>query len=430
MMLASKIRVCGSLQPPGDKSIAHRVAILSALARGVSIIDNYAPGDDCRRTLNVLGALGVPIEHRNDQVRVSGQGYFGFRAPSSTLQAGNSGSTARMVCGLLAGQPFDSRLDGDESLRHRPMRRVIEPLGRMGAHIETYSAKDSLPLSIHGDTKRLQGIEYQPPVASAQIKTAILLAGLHAEGETLVHEPLASRNHTELALLRFGVPVEVRGTSVALRGGAPLEPTNYRLPGDISSAAFFITAAAALPGSELSVHHVGLNETRAGFLKVLQSMGAQITVEEIDETQQTGDEKVGTVRVRGSELTGTQISAEQVPALIDEVPILSIAAVLAQGETTIRGASELRLKESDRLQVIAQGLRAMGAEVEELPDGLRIGGGRRLEPARLESCGDHRMAMAWAIASLAQGGECEIVGKNCVGISYPGFWKELARLTS
>jgi len=226
------------------------------------------------------------------------------------------------------------------------------------------------------------------------------------------------------------VPIEVKGTSIALRGGTPLEPASYRLPGDISSAAFFITAAAALPGSELLVQHVGLNETRAGFLKVLQSMGAQITVEELNEPHQAGDEKVGTVRVRGSELVGTQISAEQVPALVDEVPILSVAAALAQGETTIRGAAELRLKESDRLHVIARGLQALGTEVEELPDGLRIGGGQRLTPARLESCGDHRMAMAWAIASVAQGGDCEIVGKDCVGVSYPGFWKELAKLAS
>lgn len=431
MKLASRVVLRGSLNPPGDKSIAHRLALLSTLARGTSVIDNFAPGEDCRQTLGVLEALGIFVEQQGGKVSVTGKGYFAFHSPRSTLDAGNSGTTARMVCGLLAAQPFDSQLDGDESLRQRPMRRVIEPLELMGAKIDTFDPdKNQLPLMIHG-VRNIRGIDYRLPVASAQVKTAILLAGLHAEGTTRVREPSPSRNHTELALVRFGVPVELDGTSVTVRGWSRMEPLHYRVPGDISSAAFFITAAAAFPGSELVVHDVGLNPTRTGFLKVLQTMGARIVIEEQPRTHDEADlERRGSVRIKGSALHGTHVAADLVPSLIDEIPIIAVAAALADGETTIRGASELRFKESDRLRVIASGLTTLGAEVETLTDGLRIVGGRPLKRSRLDSQADHRMAMAWAIASLAADGECEILGQDSVVVSYPGFWDELKRLVS
>jgi 3-phosphoshikimate 1-carboxyvinyltransferase len=308
------------------------------------------------------------------------------------------------------------------------MKRVIDPLEMMGARIEPCGhRRDGLPLTIHGG-RNLRGIDYALPVASAQVKTAILLSGLHAEGETRVREPLQSRNHTEIALQRFGAPVRLEDESTIVAGGAPLEPVNLRIPGDISSAAFFIVGAAIMPGSELRVEDVGLNPTRIGFIRVLQSMGADVVVEEENTAQ--GQERLGTVRVRGSDLHGIEIPADLVPNLIDEIPALGVAAARAEGETILRGASELRHKESNRLDAIINGLREMGADVEPLPDGLSIRGGRPLRAANLNSNGDHRMAMAWAVASLVAEGECEIAERKCVSVSYPGFWSDVERLAS
>jgi len=434
---ATRARLRGQIEPPGDKSIAHRFALLSALAEGRSTIENYAPGDDCRKTLGVLQSLGLRVGHENSTVQVDGVGFFGFQPPDGFLDAGNSGSTARMVCGLMAGQRFDTRIHGDPSLSRRPMRRVMDPLSRMGALIESDGPdEDRLPLLIHGG-RALRGIDYELPVPSAQVKTAVLLAGLHAEGQTRVREPLATRDHTELALLRFGVPVRLERDGAAVHGGAPLEPVSYRIPGDVSSAAFFIAAAAALPGSDLVVHHVGLNPARTGFLRALKSMGACIDIEPSSPVN-PGEEVVGSIHVVGSELTGTEIHAEMVPSLIDEIPILAVAAALAHGKTVIRGASELRHKESDRLHAIAEGLESLGTEVETKPDGLVIQGGqgqggqggRPLRNAHLTSHGDHRMAMAWAVASLAVDGPCIVTDRDCVAVSYPGFWEELDRLAS
>ncbi|MFQ5791691.1 MAG: 3-phosphoshikimate 1-carboxyvinyltransferase, partial [Acidobacteriota bacterium] len=415
----------GRFKPPGDKSMAHRMALLASLARGRSVIDNFAPGEDCRRTLDLLDSLGVPVDRSGDRMTITGQGYFGFCPPAATLEAGNSGSTARMGCGMLAAQPFDSRLNGDESLLRRPMQRVIEPLERMGARIESTNGR--LPLMVRGGN-RLRGIEYSLPVASAQVKTAVLLAGLHAEGETCVREPRPSRNHTELALLRFGVPVRADGRGISVRGGSPLEPVRFRIPGDISSAAFLITAAAFLPDSELVVEQVSLNPTRTAFLKALQRMGARITLEAEGETE--NGEKVGTVWVKGSELTGAEVPPEVVPCLIDEIPVLAVAAAFARGETVIRGAGELRAKESDRLAVLVTGLRALGADVYAYEDGLCVRGGRPLKATHLASHGDHRMAMAWAVASLGVDGECTVDSRDSVQVSFPCFWQELSRLVS
>jgi 3-phosphoshikimate 1-carboxyvinyltransferase len=379
--------------------------------------------------LGALRSLGVSVDYQDGTVRMDGVGYFGFHEPKGLLDAGNSGSTARMVCGLLAAQPFDTRIDGDASLRRRPMRRIIDPLSRMGAQIQSVRAgEDRLPLLIHGG-RSLKGIDYEPPVPSAQVKTAVLLAGLHAEGQTRVRESLATRNHTEIALRRFGVPLRLDGDWAAVHGGTPLEPVSCRVPGDVSSAAFFIAAAAALPGSDLVVQRVGLNPTRTGFLRALESMGARIEIE-MSSPAYPGEEFVGSVHVTGSELTGTEIPAETVPTLIDEIPILAVAAALAHGDTVIHGAAELRHKESDRLGAIAGGLESLGVDVETWPDGIRVRGGPPLRNGRLTSHGDHRMAMAWAVASLAADGPCTVTDRDCVAVSYPGFWKDLDRLAS
>jgi 3-phosphoshikimate 1-carboxyvinyltransferase len=411
--------------PPGDKSVGHRLALLGAIAEGRSRIEGFSPGQDCASTLGLVQALGVATSKDGDVVEIEGRGLSGLTAPSSDLDAGNSGSTARMACGILAAQPFDSRIVGDESLSRRPFHRVVRPLSEMGGSFQCTG--EGLPLTVRR-VSSLRAIDYELPIPSAQIKTAILLAGLFAEGTTRVRESTASRNHTEIALAAFGAPASVAKGTIEVRGGrhTRLQAGRFRLPGDFSSAAFFIGAAAFLPGSELVVSGVGLNPTRAGFLRVLEDMGADITVEPFSEGD--GGEPVGKLVVRGRNLSGTTVPAELVPSLIDELPVLAVVAAFADGITRVEGASELRVKESDRLNAILEGLRALGADVTELPDGFEIRGGRRLRPARLQSFGDHRMVMAWAIAALAVDGECAIDHLEQVKISYPGFWTTLERL--
>lgn len=407
------------------------MALLGTLGRGKTFIENFAPGDDCTRTLDIIQKLGIQVERHVDAVTIMGKGLFALEASPAPLDAGNSGSTARMACGLLAGQPFDSHLDGDASLRRRPMGRVIEPLQRMGARFELEDRKQNhLPLMIRGGNK-LHGIDYEVPVPSAQVKTAILLAGLHAEGRTRIRESNPTRDHTEIALSRFGVPLKRDADEIVLHGMPHMEGTRCRIPGDISSAAFFVTAASVLPGSDMVIDDVGLNPTRTGFLEVLKAMGAEITTEESSlEREDLVIERVGTIHVKGTELTGTEVSPAQIPTLIDEIPALAIAAARARGQTTFHGVSELRHKESDRLQNIADGVSSLGAEAEIVEDNLIIRGGQTLKGARLESYGDHRMAMAWAIASLVASEDCEIVDRTCVDVSYPRFWEDLDRLVS
>jgi 3-phosphoshikimate 1-carboxyvinyltransferase len=431
MKILPKVRLRGRFEPPGDKSVGHRLALLAAIARGRSRLAGFAPGQDCASTVGLIEQLGVTTSRSGDVLEVEGRGGTGLKASERPLDAGNSGSTARMACGLLSGQPFESRIVGDESLSRRPFDRVVRPLTEMGGSFETTAG--SLPLTIHG-TSKLRGIDYELPVASAQVKTAVLLAGLFAEGTTSVRETTPSRNHTEIALAGFGAPPVVRGSEVRVEGGAQLRAGRFRLPGDFSSAAFFIGAAAFLPGSELVVENVGLNKTRTGLLDVLRAMGADI---EVEPTPTPGaEEPVGVVVVRGRELHGTTVPAESIPALIDELPVLAVVAAFASGTTRIENASELRVKESDRLAAIVDGLSALGADVELIGargastthDGFEVRGGRELRQARLRSFGDHRMVMAWAIAALGVDGECTIDHLDQVRISYPGFWQTLERL--
>lgn len=419
-----RARLRGRFEPPGDKSIGHRLALLSALASGRSRLEGFPPGQDCASTLGVLGALSVEISRDGDAVDIEGRGLDGLEPPETVLDCGNSGSTARMACGILAGQPFTSHLVGDESLSRRPLDRVVIPLTRMGAAIET--TQGFLPMTLSGG-RRLRGIDYELPIASAQVKTAVLFAGLYAEGVTRVKESVPSRNHTELALLAFGASLVIRPGEIEIRGGSSLSPSEFRIPGDFSSAAFFIGAAAFLAGSELVVDNVGLNPTRAAFLEALIAMGADIEVEAAP-SPSSGAEPQGRVVVRGRELQGVEISREKVPALIDELPVLAVVAAFASGTTRVEGASELRVKESDRLSAIVEGLRALGADVTESEDGFEIRGGTALRPARLRSFGDHRMVMAWAVAALGVEGECGIDHLDQVKISYPGFWQTLDRL--
>jgi 3-phosphoshikimate 1-carboxyvinyltransferase len=414
-------RVRGRFEPPGDKSIGHRLALLAAIAEGRSRLEGFPPGQDCASTLGVLRSLSVPVARQETAVEIEGNGLRGLGAPASDLDCGNSGSTARMVSGILAGQSFSSRLVGDESLSRRPFDRVIAPLRRMGAEIE--STGGFLPVTVRGG-RRLRPIDYELPVPSAQVKTAVLLAGMYADGITRVRESVASRNHTELALRELGAPLSVRGGEIEIRGGSSLAPGRFAIPGDFSSAAFFIGAAAFLPGSELVVENVGLNRTRAAFLDVLVAMGADIEVESVSDAA----EPRGKVVVRGRALHGVDVPREKVPGLIDEIPILAVVAAFATGTTRVTGASELRVKESDRLGAIVKGLQSLGANVTELEDGFELRGGQSLRPARLATFGDHRMVMAWAIASLGIEGDCGIDHLDQVKISYPGFWQTLDRL--
>jgi 3-phosphoshikimate 1-carboxyvinyltransferase len=396
---------------------------MGAIARGRTRVTGFPPGQDCARSVALVRALGVDASLDEDRLTVEGVGADGLESPAADLDAGNSGTTARLACGLLAPQAFDSRLVGDESLSQRPFDRVVTPLARMGASLETTSGK--LPLLIHGG-RRLHGIDYELPVASAQVKTAVLLAGLYADGMTRVIEKLTSRNHTEIALRGFGVELDEAAGGVGVSGGSVLRGGDFRVPGDFSSAAFFIATAACLPGSDLVVERVSLNETRTALLGVLDAMGAQIDVE--PDAIVAGQEPIGTIRVRGRKLHGTTVSADRLPAMIDEIPILAVVATQAEGATLVDGASELRVKESDRLKAIVEGLRALGADVEERESGLTIHGGSELRPAHLQSYGDHRMVMSWAMASLLVGGDCTIDHLDQVKISYPGFWEALDQL--
>jgi len=416
-------RISGAVRLPGDKSISHRYAMLAAIAQGVSRIRNYSSGADCASTLGALEALGVRIERRPGEVAVHGCGLEGLRPPEQILDAGNSGSTIRMLAGLLAGHPFLSRITGDASLVRRPMDRIIRPLREMGARIRAREDRFP-PLEIQGGP--LRPIEYELPVASAQVKTCVLFAGLYAPGTTVVREPARTRDHTEIALREFGAEVEVCRRTVSVRGRPHLEARELTVPGDLSSAAFLLAAALLIPGSELLIEGVGLNPTRAALLDFLVSQGADIRVLRLE--QQAG-EPAGDLLVRHSELRGGCLEGELTAALIDEIPVLAVLGAASREGLTVRDAAELRVKETDRIATLAENLSRMGVRVETAPDGLQAPGGQRFRAAALDSFGDHRIAMACAVAALAAEGESLIAGAEAAAVSFPEFFDLLAQVT-
>jgi 3-phosphoshikimate 1-carboxyvinyltransferase len=415
--------VRGSVSLPGDKSISHRYAMLAGIAEGPSRLENYSTGADCASTLGCLRILGVKWERRDGAdniIEVQGSGPS-LTAPGQVLDCGNSGSTIRMLSGIVAAQNFSSEMAGDESLSRRPMERVITPLTMMGARITSQSGRP--PLRIAGAD--LKGIHYQMPVASAQVKTCLLFAGLLAEGETRIEEPLRTRDHGEVALCAFGAHLDRQGDEVRIRGGQVLRGIESRVPGDLSSAAFFLCAAALFPDSQLSVTSLLMNPTRARLLDILMQMGLSVSVTQLEEVH---GELVGTLQVAGGQLKGAALAGADTAALIDEIPVLAAIAPYTEQGIEVRDAKELRLKESDRIAAIATNLRAMGAQVEEREDGLKIPGGQALHGAELESFGDHRIAMAFSIAALRAQGETLIRGSECAAISYPAFFSTLEGL--
>jgi 3-phosphoshikimate 1-carboxyvinyltransferase len=416
--------ISGALEVPGDKSISHRYAMLGALAEGSSEITHYSAAADCRSTLDCFSSMGVKIDIQGDRVRIAGAGLDGLRKPRRTLDAGNSGTTMRMLAGILAGQEFPSTLDGDSSLRRRPMRRIMDPLKQMGARIQAREGGFA-PLKIEGT--RLSPIEYALPVPSAQVKSATLLAGMFADGVTSVTEPVRTRDHTELALAEFGARLEQEGRTIRIHGRPRLKGRTLAVPGDLSSAVFFLAATMVLPDSHLVIHNVGLNPTRSSVLDVLGSMGAPVSLVSI---RSEHGELVGDVSVHHEPLKGGTIEGDAIAQLIDELPAIAVLGPYTEQGIEIRNAAELRIKESDRIAVLAENLRRMGAQVDELPDGLRVAGrsAGRLRGAEIEPHGDHRMAMAFAVAALGAEGETVIRDAECAGVSYPEFFTTLERL--
>ncbi len=415
--------LAGTTSVPGDKSITHRAVIIGALARGTTRVKGYLASDDCLRTVGALREMGIAIEADRAELRIEGKGLRGLSEPRSILDLGNSGTAIRLLTGLLAGQDFFAVLTGDESVLQRPMLRVVEPLRRMGARIEGRSGGDRAPIAIRGG--RLKGITYALPVASAQVKSALLIAGLTAEGKTVLSEPLASRNHTERIFGEFGIPLQIGGGRIVLEPTPEFGGRGIEVPGDLSSAAFFIVAATIVKNSEIVIQNVGVNPTRTGILELLTQMGARIVQEK---PRTVGGEAVADLVVKSASLKGISVGADAVPRTIDEFPILCVAAALAEGETIIRGAGELRVKESDRIRMIARELSRMGAKVEELSDGLVVRGVERLKGARCSSGGDHRIAMALAVAGLAATGETVVEGAQWVETSFPDFQVRLSAL--
>ena len=407
---------------PGDKSISHRAAIFGGLSNGTCEISNFLPSEDCLNTLKAMRSLGARfdvIEEMEDygpvRLRIHGRS-MKLSAPEAPIDCGNSGTGMRLLAGLLAGQDFTSELFGDASLSSRPMGRITKPLEEMGAKLETLGEKTGCaPLKIHG--RKLRGITYEMPVASAQVKSAVLLAGMFAEGTTTVIQPNTTRDHTERMLEAFRISLRTDGHRITMPGGQTPESCDFTVPGDISSAAFWLVAAAALDGSRLLLKDVGLNPTRTAILKVLVRMGAKITEVE----HGSGGEPIGNIEIHGAQLKGTTLLPEEIPNLIDEIPVIAVAAALAEGETHIRNARELRVKETDRITTTVENLRKMGVDVEEFEDGMTIHGCDKLKGAHLESHGDHRIAMAFAIAGLFASGETIIRGTDCINTSYPGF---------
>jgi 3-phosphoshikimate 1-carboxyvinyltransferase len=411
----------GSITLPGDKSISHRYAMIASLAEGDTRIANYSTGADCHSTLECVRALGIEIQGQGTEFVIHGKGLDGLRAAARDLDAGNSGSTIRMLSGILAGQTFRSRIFGDESLSRRPMQRIMKPLAEMGARIRARDDKFP-PLEIEGS--KLNPIDYALPVPSAQVKTCVLLAGLFAEGETSVTETIRSRDHTEIALREFGADLRVARQKITLAGRPKLTGRELVVPSDLSSAAFFLVAALLVPGSRLSIHGVGLNPTRSALLDFLCGMGAKIHIPELESVN---GELVGEIQVQHSVVRGGVIEGGLAAALIDEIPVLAVLGAASEEGLTVKGAAELRVKETDRIRTVVDNLRRLGVEAEELPDGMAIPGRQKFRAAEFDSFGDHRIAMAFAVAALRADGESVIHGAEAASVSFPEFWNTLER---
>ena len=423
MEIKKQTNLRGTLTVPGDKSISHRAVMFGSLAKGTTCISHFLEGADCLSTISCFRKMGISIERRKSEILVHGKGLHGLSAPEALLDVGNSGTTTRLISGILAGQKFISELDGDDSIRTRPMKRIMTPLASMGADITSKRGNGCVPLLIHG--KELHAVHYDSPVASAQVKSCVLLAGMYADGVTSVTEPFLSRNHTEIMLNYFGANVTSEGTTASILPEPVLEGRAVKVPGDISSAAYFIAAGLLTPGSEILLKNVGINPTRAGMLKVCMDMGADITLL----NQSTEGEPTADLLIRTSSLKGTTIEGSIIPTLIDEIPMIAVMAAFAEGTTIIRDAAELKVKETDRIKTTTEGLLAMGVDVTPTDDGMIIRGGNPVHGGQINSYLDHRIAMAFSIAALAAEGNTEIQDGQCVDVSYPSFFTELHSLS-
>lgn len=429
MELTSIIGLRGKVHIPGDKSISHRCIMFGSIAKGTTEVQNFLQGADCRATIDCFRKLGIEIENNTTSVIVHGKGLHGLSAPTDMLDVGNSGTTTRLISGILAGQPFDSKLSGDESLNSRPMRRIMEPLSQMGANISSILRNGCAPLYI--TPGQLHGIHYNSPVASAQVKSCILLAGLYADGETSVTEPSLSRNHTELMLKEFGADLRSSHALDSTKATASIRPCQelygqkITVPGDISSAAYFIAAGLLVPDSEILIKDTGINPTRAGILKVCEDMGADITL--LNERVE-GGEPIADILVKTSSLHGITIEGDIIPTLIDEIPVIAVMAAMAEGTTVIKDAAELKVKETDRIETVTDNLKAMGCDITPTEDGMIINGGKPLHGATIHTLLDHRIAMAFSIAALVAEGNTKILDSHCVDVSYPTFYDTFEEL--
>ena len=422
MEIKKQTRLRGELTVPGDKSISHRAVMFGSLAQGTTRITHFLEGADCLSTISCFRKMGVDIERNASEILVHGKGLHGLSAPSGILDVGNSGTTTRLISGILAGQSFTSELNGDASIQSRPMKRIMTPLQSMGADIVSIKGNGCAPLRITG--KPLQAVHYQSPVASAQVKSCVLLAGMYADGITSVTEPVLSRNHTEIMLNYLGAKVTSQGTTASIEPEPLLRAREIQVSGDISSAAYFIAAGLLTPNSQILLRNVGINPTRDGILKVCRAMGADITLLNVNEE----GEPVADLLIRSSQLHGTTVEGSIIPTLIDEIPMIAVMAAFAEGTTVIRDAAELKVKESDRIAVVTEGLRRMGADIQPTEDGMIIHGGKPLQGAKINSYLDHRIAMSFAVAGTICDGTMDIVNGDCVNISYPGFYKDLYSL--
>lgn len=422
MEIKKQTRLRGELTVPGDKSISHRAVMFGSLAQGTTRITHFLEGADCLSTISCFRKMGVDIERNASEILVHGKGLHGLSASSEILDVGNSGTTTRLISGILAGQSFTSELNGDASIQSRPMKRIMTPLQSMGADIVSIKGNGCAPLRITG--KFLQAVHYQSPVASAQVKSCVLLAGMYADGITRVTEPVLSRNHTEIMLNYLGAKVTSQGTTASIEPEPLLKAREIQVPGDISSAAYFIAAGLLTPDSQILLRNVGINPTRDGILKVCRAMGADITLLNVNEE----GEPVADLLIRSSQLHGTTVEGSIIPTLIDEIPMIAVMAAFAEGTTVIRDAAELKVKESDRIAVVTEGLRRMGADIQPTEDGMIIHGGKPLQGAKINSYLDHRIAMSFAVAGTICDGTMDIVKGDCVNISYPEFYKDLYSL--